>query len=288
MKRATRIIASIAGIACICATSGRSDIFMKQSIHNDASRVRESNQPETNVIVQTWLGMDVSRSDHGEAMSVIVRGDKKVKYILNHQKKTYFEIPMDLNKLAESSTTNNVPKHEPRVEKAEEGTFTGIRQYLSSTNVVVIETDEKQTIGQWKCQKYILTKDLPMGMGKNSNDVWMTQDTKIDLAAYWSTVNAQQAEFENEWREMKKIKGIIVRIDTMAHIGGKVLKQTVELLEIDDKPAPKGIYELPADYRSLKDSGWRLNKRPAGSSNNTQHLPASVLSHPNPPASRGR
>jgi hypothetical protein len=63
---------------------------------------------------------------------------------------------------------------------------------------------------------------------------------------------AGQTGFENVVREMKKIKGVVVRKDTVTHIVGQDVKSSEELLEIDEKSAPAGTYELPADYKKAK------------------------------------
>jgi hypothetical protein len=63
---------------------------------------------------------------------------------------------------------------------------------------------------------------------------------------------AAQPGFEKILDEMKKVKGVVVRNVTTATVMETAVKSTEELLEIAEKPAPAGIFDLPKDYKKIE------------------------------------
>lgn len=63
---------------------------------------------------------------------------------------------------------------------------------------------------------------------------------------------AAQPGFEKILQEMKKVKGIVVYNVTTADVMGAKVKTTEELVEIEEKTAPAGAFDLPKDYKKTE------------------------------------
>jgi hypothetical protein len=92
-------------------------------------------------------------------------------------------------------------------------------------------------------------------MGVVTNEVWATEDLKVDKKIYeqltrraLTAMPGLQSSMESMRNEMEKIKGVQVLTVSNFTMMNQPHKTTTELLEFKDKAAPGNIFEIPAGY----------------------------------------
>ena len=256
-KRILYTLAIAALVFFVFATvQARADIYMKQKTHTGALKVMGQTQPEKDEISVTWLGVGLARMDQGAATSSILLGEKKILYMLDHNKKTYAEMPLDLDKMFDEAAAAGAGE-DPEMAEAKKkmpGFMKGLMKgVMSGMSAKVTETGETKKIGSWNCRKYLIEMD--MGMGKSQAEAWATEDLKIDYSLYFASANAMLASqpgFDKIVKEMQKVKGVIVYQTANLSMLGADMTSTTELLECTDKSAPAGNYDVPAGYKKVK------------------------------------
>ena len=121
---------------------------------------------------------------------------------------------------------------------------------MMQPKVTVEETGETQKIKNWNCKKYIMTMEM-MGT-KSTSEIWATEDIKIDYELYQTlglSMMPKTPGMEKMLEEMKKIKGLTVLSTATTSVMGTDVKSTQELLEVSEKSAPAGTYEVPEGYK---------------------------------------
>jgi hypothetical protein len=226
--------------------SARADVCMKQKTHTGSFTMRGQTQPEKDETTVIWLGENKVRTDSDSGRSVIFLADKGLLYVIDNNKKTYMEMPLDLNK----------SMNEALAGQGEQGQRIAgmMRGMMGGMTVKVTDTGETKKIGSWNCRKYLV--DMKMSMGGTSSEAWATEDIKIDSKLYFTAFNAMMANmpgFQDMIKEMQKVKGVIAYQESTAKMMGSEVKSTMELLECADKSAPDGAYEIPAGYTKVKN-----------------------------------
>jgi hypothetical protein len=259
-KRTLYTLAAAALVFFVFATvQARADIYMKQKVHTDELKMMGQTQPAKDEISVTWLGKNFARMDQGAATSSILLGDKKVLYMLDHNKKTYAEMPLDFEKMFDEAAAAGAGD-DPEMAEAKKkmpGFMKGLMKgVMGSMSAKVTETGETKKIGEWNCRKYLIEMD--MGMGKSQAEAWATEDIKIDYGLYFTSANAMMASqpgFDKIVKEMQKVKGVIVYQTSTIKMMGSEVTSTTELLECTEKSAPAGNYDVPAGYKKVKSFG---------------------------------
>jgi len=226
----------------------QADVYIKQKNHTDEMKIMGQTQPASDEILVTWMGKDKSRLDLFEDKSIIIRLDKKVMYTIDHAEMKYAEFPYSKTSdifSAAISGSDLSDEEQAEAQKMMEG-FAKMMQ----PQVSVKETGETQKIKDWKCKKYIMTMKM---MGTTStSEVWATEDIKIDYELYMTlrlSMMPKTPGLEKMLEEMKKIKGLIVLSTGTTSMMGTDVKTTQELLEVSEKSAPAGTYEVPEGYK---------------------------------------
>ena len=94
-----------------------------------------------------------------------------------------------------------------------------------------------------------------MMMMNMTQEIWATKDIDIDVDDYYRMsfgMFASVPGFENLFEEMKKIEGFMVRSESTTDAAGMVIKSTMELIDLAEKDAPKGTYDIPKDYKQVE------------------------------------
>lgn len=229
------------------------DIYMKQKTHTDALTMMGMTQPARDEITVTWIGKDRSRSDTGDQKTTIMRMDKGLLYKIDHKKKTYQEMPLNIKKMIDENVAGKGKEAEEAAALAQEMA----EAFAESMEVKVTPTNEKQKVGSWNCRKYLI--DTTMAMGDVKSEAWATEELKIDWKSYLMLTNAMMAGspgfekmIDKIYQEMSKIKGVIVlQLNTTKAMNTEI-KSSTELLEFKEAAAPEGTYEPPAGYKKVK------------------------------------
>jgi hypothetical protein len=88
-----------------------------------------------------------------------------------------------------------------------------------------------------------------------TSEIWATGDIRVDFNLYRKISNAMMAGMpgmQESLKEMEKIKGVMVYSESTGSAMGADVKSTDELLEIAEKTAPAGAYEIPKGYAKAK------------------------------------
>ena len=252
-----RIFCAFLGFALLFAFSNvaNAEVYMKQKRHTDETKVMGKTQPATDEIMITWLGKDRARMDHDQDKSTIILLDKNVIISLDHTKMTYAEMQIGEWEKSIEEAVNKEAKTDEDKEGAKKalGFLKGLKS-LVKFETKVTETKETKKIKDWNCRKYILKSNMPMV--KLTSEIWATEDIRVDFNLYRKISNAMLAGMpgmQESLKEMEKIKGVMVYSESSGSAMGADVKSTEELLEIADKAAPAGIYEIPKGY--VKEKG---------------------------------
>ena len=246
-------IAAIAIMLTLVVLPARTDIYMKQKNHTDAMSIMGQTQPAKDEMNITWIAKDKSRTDTGDKNTTILRMDKGLLYQIDHQKKTYKEMPLNIKQMIDENVADKGKEAEEAAALAQEMAAA----FAESMEVKVTPTDEKKKVGNWNCRKYLL--DTKMAMGESKSEAWATEELKIDWKSYLMLTNAMMAGspgfekmIDKIYQEMSKIKGVIVlQLNTTKAMGIEV-KSSTELLEFSEQAAPAGTYDVPAGYKKVK------------------------------------
>jgi hypothetical protein len=218
-------------------------------------------QPEKDEIMVFWLGENNVRTDQESAKTTsILMTDKKLLYMINHEKMQYAEMPLDFDKMLEEAAAAEAgddPEKAKDMEKLPGFMKNMMKGVMGNMSAKVTETGETKKIGNWNCRKYLIEMDLGMG-GKTNSESWATEDLKIDYTKAFTAANAMLAGmpgFEKIVQEMKKVKGVVVYSTSTVKMMGAEVTSTTELLEATEKDAPAGNYDIPAGYKKVKSMG---------------------------------
>jgi hypothetical protein len=234
------------------------DIFMKQKSHTDGFQMMGQSQPAQDEIQEIWVTQDKIRSD-SEKQSVILRLDQNKLYMLNHEEKTYAELPLDFGNMMDSKMKEAMEGEDMDPEQKE--AMMQMMQGMGQIKVTITPTSETKKIGNWNCKKY--TQTMETMMGPTTSEIWATEDLKMDQDLYSKFMAAMsgQGMFGNMMadmaEEMKKIKGVPVLTVSTVNMMGASIKSTQELIEFKEGTAPAGIFELPKAYKKTDEMNFR-------------------------------
>jgi len=252
LKRILKALGMVFILACVVVPLAvQADVYIKQKNHTDGFSIMGQTQPAKDDLFVTWMSKDKARLDHGEDTSIIIRLDKKMMYTINHAEMKYAEMPYSetgdiLSAAIAGSDLSD--EEQAQAQKMMKG-FASMMQ----PKVSVKETGETQKIKNWKCKKYIMTMKM---MGTTStSEIWATEDIKIDYELYMTlglSMMPKTPGLDKMLEEMKKIKGLTVLSTGTTSMIGTDVKTMQELLEVAEKSAPGGTYDIPSGYKKQK------------------------------------
>ncbi len=208
------------------------DTYIKQTTHTDAFSMMGQQQPARDDTTEQWIGDNQNQmATLTKDQSIIVDLGKKAVFVVNHKTKSYVEmaLPLDMSKY--------LPQQ--------------MAQMMGATKVTVTPNGQTQKVGQWQCDGYDMVMDVMM-MKLNSK-VWATKAVSFD----WQTMSekllplvmkASMRLDDTAMQELGKIKGLQVKSETTMDMMGTTVKMSQEVLEVTTKPAPAGVYAIPAGY----------------------------------------
>ena len=236
----------------------RADIYMKQKTHTGAFQAMGQSQPEKDEVMVFWLTDNKVRTDQETAKTAsILMTDKKIIYLIDHNKKQYSEMPLDFDKMFEEAAAGQAgedPEKAEAMKKMPGFMKKMMKGAMGDMSAKVTDTGETKKIGNWNCRKYVIETSMGVG-GDSRSEAWATEDLKIDYTMAFTAANAMMASlpgFEKIVQEMKKVKGVIVLNTATVKAMGSEVTSTTELLEASEKDAPAGTYDIPAGYKKVK------------------------------------
>jgi hypothetical protein len=228
MKRLFVAFALILAVSTFAAA----EVYVKSNSHTDPISVAGQNQPAKDTVTEQWIG-EGKMASVSSNNTVILDLNKKVMHIVNHKTKTYIEttLPLDLAKLMPSE-------------------MAGMLQNMKAT-VSVTPTGNKKDFGKRSCDEYNVT--LNMSMMSLNIKVYASTDVPFDYQTYWklqsNLLKSQMMGIDDaSIQELGKIKGFWIAEEITMDMMGSKVRQTMEVIEIANKPAPAGIYSVPPGY----------------------------------------
>jgi hypothetical protein len=209
------------------------DTMIRQVEHMDAVDMPGRSIPAQTDTSVAWMKANRARVDKSDTVTFIVHMDDDIAYILNRKEKNYAEI--SLKQDDDSSAYPGATKNDP------------MRQMMT-ISATVTPTDETKKIGDWNCKKYNV--DMKLGGLDMKQEIWATEDVKIDYDMFHQASNAMLSQFpgyEDLMTEMKKLKGIPIQTTINVDMMGNKMTRTINVIEIKDAEPPGG-YDVPEGY----------------------------------------
>ncbi|MFZ5572958.1 MAG: hypothetical protein ACOZF0_21365 [Thermodesulfobacteriota bacterium] len=243
----------LAGMIWTLGFSGmaEADIFLKYKLHTDGFQMMGQTQPAKDANQETWITDNMVRTDEA-GKSTILRLDQKRVYFIDHQKKTYTDMPLGVEKMAEQAVMQDESMSAEEKQQAMQF-MQGMMKGMAKIQVTVTETGERKKIGKWNCTKYL--QKMTTAMGPSDSEIWATRDIKINTdllnkmqAAGMMMMPGMQDSISEVVKEMKKINGVSVLSTSTAVMMNTRVKTTHELVDYMEKKAPSDWYALPKGY----------------------------------------
>ena len=236
-------IVVLMGLLCLLVMVGSSvlaeDIYMKRVMHTDPMTMMGQTQPATDDTTEMWLSKDAACTitDHGD---MLVRMDKGAMYFIDHESKTYFEMPMSLLGASKEAVDSMPPSP--------------LAAMMGSIKMTITPTEETKQIGDWMAKRYDV--DVNLGFGTSKSVYWATEDLDVNqevMTAMTSASMAMLPGYEDIVKEMEKVKGVTVESSTEVSMMGAVAKSSEKMLEYANKTAPAGTFDIPEGYTKTEE-----------------------------------
>jgi len=212
------------------------DTLYTMKSHTDAIKMGSQSQPAKDGTVKVWAAGDRLRRDDGD-QSMIFRLDRNRLYMVDHEDKTYSEVPLpiDLRKM---------------MPKGSEAMADQIAAGMKVT-VQVTPRDETKVINQWNARRFDVTVQSAMGM-KIATTIWVSKE--IEGFAHFNRMSGAMASLQpgsGEWvKQLEKIDGFPVLTESQVDALGAKFGTREELVSVETKAAPAGTYDPPAGYKA--------------------------------------
>ncbi len=226
------------------------DTFIKSAFHQDAMKMGPQTTPARDDTSTTWMGDNVAVMHEGETSSMLVNGKTGMIYMIDHEKKSYTEMPVDaLGDIEKMLAGSGADEDEAAMMKQQMQAMMA----MMKMEVKVTPTEETKEIRGWGCKKYEV--DTKMGMGNMKSVAWVTKDVELDYSMFAKLMSApmmQMPGFQDALKEMEKMDGLQVLMEITISAMGTEVKSKKEVLAIESKDAPEGTYDVPKDYKKEK------------------------------------
>jgi hypothetical protein len=226
MKKVLFAVIAVLALAILLSA----DVYIKTSVHTDAFAMMGQNQPAKDEVMEQWVGNNQLVNKTGDKI-MIMDMNKNMMYIVNPKDKSYVEtpLPLDMAKL--------LPKEAASM------------MSMMKVTVKVTPNGQTQKVGKWNCIGYDV--DMNMMMMQMKMKVWATTDVPFDwkmFAKMYANVSKMQFMDDAAIAELMKINGYQVASEMTMDMMGSKIKVTSQVTEIAQKPAPAGIYAVPAGF----------------------------------------
>lgn len=209
------------------------DIYVKTvTTYQVASASQEISAPEQTRIAEQWIsGKKIAMVN--DPITVIVDIARNSAILVTPVSKTYVEtaLPIDMIKLLPAEIAN----------------MASAFQYTAT----VKPSGETKKIREWNCSGYDVAVSRSNGTSF-AMKIWATTDVPFDLTDYQEMMGAvQKAQMflsEATVKEFAKIKGIQVATEATMEYNEIQTRIMMETVEISQKNAPPGIFEIPAGF----------------------------------------
>ncbi|MBK7643043.1 MAG: DUF4412 domain-containing protein [Planctomycetes bacterium] len=215
-----------------CASA---DLLLTSKSHTDAYELFGKQVPVKDSTSTLWLAKDRLRLE-SENMHAIVRLDQKRLILLDPEEKAWRAITLPFE------FKNYLPP---------EKLFMAEQMFAARALQAKLEAkDETKKFGAWdaKCWEITLSQ---RGFVYSKEVLWVTSGIQADSKVYGEMQAALASitpEQRNLVKELGRIEGLPVRRERTQNLSGVEVRTVEELVTAQEKEAPAGIYDPPADY----------------------------------------
>jgi hypothetical protein len=216
------------------ALPAAADSLLTMKSHHDAFVVNGQKQDATDTTIKIWLAGDRMRRDE-EDQSLILRLDRNRLYVVDHESKTYSEVPVPVDLRA-------------MMPKGNEALADKVAAMMRLT-VQLTPSDETKKIKDWTAHRYDASIESAMGM-KIQTTLWVSKDVPgyATLDKMLATKESLQPGAAAWVGELQKMDGFPVLQESTVDAVGAKFKTRDELIAVDDRPAPAGTFDPPTGY----------------------------------------
>lgn len=243
-------IASIFILILLASSFLSADIYTKSVERVKAFELMGKKMPETLQMKDRWYGKN-KYAEIGKEFSVIIDFDKEKMFLVLNERKMYIEIPTDLSG---SIFLEFITLLSPKAAEA----VKNIRITDAKANL----RSERKKIANWDCtaSEFEMVIVIPAlnAMPKFKMKMWMTDDLPGEYEKYKETgeffmesligMLSMDEASQKELEKLESVGGFQIAADVTIEIFGSKIEIESQTLEVNEKPAPPGIYAVPKDY----------------------------------------
>ncbi len=203
--------------------------------HTDASYHHGTVDPATDSEREVWVG-DGRMASIGEDYHLIFDFEGNKLTIIQFRDTSYVEaeLPLDMTKIVAPEMVQ--------------------RLAMFPTTGEVKPLDKKKDIGGRECVCYMVGSWIDY-MGTRFRETertsWVTTDLPFDISLlepYYDAV-FRMNNFSDEYLEARKaVKGLEILSESIQYSEGQANKSTAEVLKIEEKDPPEGVYSIPEGF----------------------------------------
>lgn len=186
-------------------------------------------QPPSEQLTKMYMTPTKMKMVTGENSEMIFDGASKMLTIVSHAKKEYYVVAEDdfkaMMEMGMAMMEGMMGDSEPKVER----------------------TGEKKKIGDWNCEKVVMTIAGQMSM---TQEMWVTKNAGIDMNDYleMSDMLGQAGLIKKFQEEMKKIEGYPVMTKTTMNIMGQNVETESLVQTIREETFAASTFAAPEGY----------------------------------------
>jgi len=232
MPRRLQLLAPL--LIVLAAAPAAADSLLILKSHADALQLKEESQPARDTEVRLWVSGDKVRRDEGDS-SMILRLDRNKLYLVHHPDKTYNELVL--------------PADFARYMGKEKADLAQAWVQKMRLTVKVTPCSETKKVVSWTTKRTQMDISSAMGM-KITTTLWLSKD----IAAYpvLNKLTAALAALQPgaaEWsQKLEQLDGFPVLKEDDVDALGAHFKTREELVTVETKEAPAGLYDPPPGY----------------------------------------
>jgi hypothetical protein len=224
------------------------DVYVKRVEKMAPFEMGGKKNPETIEIKEMWLGEN-SFVQHSKTVSLILDGKKEKIYVIIHPQKCYYEFSTDINR---EKLLEMIPPEAAKIISS-----------IEITDAKVTIGGPKKQVANWNCEESEMDMTFMVPavgiMPKYKVKFWTTKDIPFDYKKYTKAadeffvnyvlgiVNINE-ESRKELEKMETVDGFQVAAEITITILGSEIKMEMQVLELEERPAPADAYSVPDGY----------------------------------------
>jgi hypothetical protein len=226
-----RLLVSCLAAFALSARPAFAETLLTHTVHTEAYSKDGAEVPAKEIQRTLWVGKQRMRFE-SEDSTILVRLDQQKMYLLDARSKiaNVIELPFEFRRYFPPEVRERIEKNAPFA--------------------TVTPQDETRKIGEWQTRRHMVSIKSA-GTLTSREEVWATKDLPVDRSAYdelMHEINLLRAGGGLMAEEMKRLEGIPVLTNRVRFVDGIEIRSREELVSVEDKPAPEGLFDVPADY----------------------------------------